>query len=324
MEKPEKKDEILDKLKKLEEKYEASGQDMASYLDGLLYADFLTYWDYIHLDTLLSLQNTKTAIPDEKIFLTYHQITELYFKLVLWEIEQLANNVDVNEKTFLEKLTRINRYFEHLINSFDILVYGMDESEFLKFRMSLLPASGFQSVQYRLIEITSTDFINLVDRERRNQITDQSTVEDLFELLYWQRGSIDLASGKKTLTLQKFVERYRPRLLRNAKEYQTKNLWQIYNKLEMPEKKFDIVNAMKYFDTLVNVHWPLAHFKSAVRFLQKDSKDIAATGGTNWKKYLPPRFQRRIFYPELWGTDEQENWGKSWVLKEVFNIKSEF
>jgi tryptophan 2,3-dioxygenase len=324
MENSETRQEILDRLKKLEEKYEASGQDMASYLDGLLYADFLTYWDYIHLDTLLSLQNTKTAIPDEKIFLTYHQISELYFKLVLWEIEQLANSTSLTENIFLDKMTRVNRYFEHLITSFDILVYGMDQNEFLKFRMSLLPASGFQSAQYRLIEITATDFKNLVAVEHRDQINENSSVEELFEILYWQSGSIDTASGKKTLTLQKFVERYKPRLLRNAKEYHTKNLWQIYSRLEMNEKKSDIVGAMKYFDALVNVHWPLAHFKSAVRFLQKDAKDVAATGGTNWKKYLPPRFQKRMFYPELWNEEEQDNWGKNWVLKEVFNIKSEF
>jgi tryptophan 2,3-dioxygenase len=65
----------------LQEKYNAMGQDMTSYLDGLLHADFLTYWDYIHLDTLLSLQSPKTPFPDEEIFIMYHQITELYFKL---------------------------------------------------------------------------------------------------------------------------------------------------------------------------------------------------------------------------------------------------
>ena len=57
--------EIKDKLDKLQEKYAAMGQDMSAYLDGLLYADFLTYWDYIHLDTLLSLQSPKTPFPDE-------------------------------------------------------------------------------------------------------------------------------------------------------------------------------------------------------------------------------------------------------------------
>jgi hypothetical protein len=82
--------EIENKLALLQEKYEAMGQDMSSYLDGLLHADFLTYWDYIHLDTLLSLQSPKTPFPDEEIFIMYHQITELYFKLSLHECKQIA------------------------------------------------------------------------------------------------------------------------------------------------------------------------------------------------------------------------------------------
>ena len=68
------------------------GQDMESYLDGLLISNYLTYWDYVHLDKLLALQNPKTDFPDEVIFIMYHQITELYFKLVLHEMEQIANN----------------------------------------------------------------------------------------------------------------------------------------------------------------------------------------------------------------------------------------
>src|SRR6476469_8822042 len=84
--------QLQEKLHELEEKYAAMGQDMPSYLDGLLYADYLTYWDYIHLDTLLSLQNPKTAFPDELIFVTYHQSTELYFKLVLSEMRQIADH----------------------------------------------------------------------------------------------------------------------------------------------------------------------------------------------------------------------------------------
>lgn len=82
--------EIQERLKKLDEKYEAMGQNLVSYLDGLLYADYLTYWDYIHLDTLLSLQTPKTSIPDEQIFIMYHQVTELHFKLSLHEFNQLS------------------------------------------------------------------------------------------------------------------------------------------------------------------------------------------------------------------------------------------
>src|ERR1700710_435505 len=101
--------EIEERLARLQEKYEAMGQDMTSYLDGLLHADFLTYWDYIHLDTLLSLQNPKTPFPDEEIFIIYHQITELYFKLVLHECKQIAN-IALNANFFITRLQRINRY----------------------------------------------------------------------------------------------------------------------------------------------------------------------------------------------------------------------
>ena len=74
---------------------------------------------------------------------------------------------------------------------------------------------------------------------------------------------------------------------------------------------------MRTLDELANVHWPLSHYRSAVRHLQKDPVDIAATGGTNWQQYLPPRFQTLIFFPELWTEEEQANWGKSWVMTHI-------
>ena len=117
---------LIEQVKKLQQKYGVMGQDISSYLDGLLYADYLTYWDYIHLDTLLSLQNPKTQFPDEKVFIVYHQITELYFNLILWEIEQIAAKENIEEQFFVERLTRIIRYFEMLENSFGVMVDGME------------------------------------------------------------------------------------------------------------------------------------------------------------------------------------------------------
>src|SRR4030095_12015151 len=85
-------DKIEQKIKLLEEKYAQMGQDLDSYLDGLLLSNYLTYWDYTQVETLLTLQNPKTDFPDELIFIIYHQITELYFKLALHELDQIANN----------------------------------------------------------------------------------------------------------------------------------------------------------------------------------------------------------------------------------------
>src|ERR1700741_542645 len=127
---------LINQLKKLQAKYDYMGQDLSSYLDGLLYSDYLTYWDYIHLDTLLSLQNPKTSLPDEKVFICYHQITELYFRLALLEIEQISTRQHIDEKFFLERITRLIRYFQNLESSFDIMVDGMERDQFLKFRMA--------------------------------------------------------------------------------------------------------------------------------------------------------------------------------------------
>ena len=306
--------QIIERLQLLEKKYSAIGQDMLSYLDGLLYNDSVKYWDYVEVDTLLSLQKPRTDFPDEVIFIMYHQITELYFKLSLREFEQIGIQENLTAKFFVDRVSRINRYFEALTHSFDIMIEGMDREQFLKFRMSLLPASGFQSAQYRKIEICSTDFKNLVDKDVRDSIKEDRTIAELFENIYWKEGATELATGKKTLTLIQFEERYKDEFIQLGEKYKTLNLWQSYLRLTPEEQALpEVKNALKRNDTNVNINWPLSHYKSAVRYLQKSPADIAATGGTNWQKYLPPRFQKRIFYPALWSEQEVEEWGKAWV-----------
>ena len=307
---------LLDQLKKLEKKYEVMGQDISSYLDGLLYADYLTYWEYVHLDTLLSLQTPKTGFADEMIFICYHQITELYFKLILWEMKQISEQKNITEGFFLEKLERINNYFKQLIYSYDIMVKGMERDQFLKFRMALLPASGFQSAQYRMIEICATDMINLVHWESRKALRREKDIRVLYDKIYWKKGATELATGKKTLTLRQFEEKYTSRLLRKSESMKNHNLLRIYEKfVSENEASPRLEEALREFDLNANVNWPLSHYKSAVRYLQKDPEDIKATGGSNWQKYLPPRFQKIIFFPNLWTDEELNNWGKSMVVQ---------
>jgi len=309
---------ILDRIKKLSEKYEAMGQDMASYLDGLLHADYLKYWDYINLDSLLGLQQPKTGFPDEMVFICYHQITELYFKLCLWEMKQIHAHNHPDVDFFEARLKRINNYFEHLCHSFVIMTDGMEKEQFLQFRMSLLPSSGFQSGQYRMIEIGATDLINLVNLNKRDSFDDYASLDQLYEAIYWKTGATELKSGKKTLTLEQFEEKYTRSFLHLAQETRTTNFNQLYLKhYKGVEGEERIVEELRRFDLLANVDWPLAHYRSAVRYLQKDPEDIAATGGTNWQKYLPPRFQKIIFFPELWSEQEMEEWGKHWVLAQL-------
>lgn len=307
---------VLAQLRQLQTKYAPDGQDLAAYLEGLYHARYINYWDYIELDTLLSLQRPLTNLPDEQIFIMYHQISELYFKLCLCEYEQLGELAAPTLEEVLRRLGRIIRYFDNLIDSFDVMVDGMDKEQFLDFRMALMPASGFQSVQYRQIEIASTSLANLTDEVRR-QALGEAAAHDYGQLLgciYWKAGATVEASGAKALTLVEFERKYTADLLRHAEHYRERNVWAVVQRLPPADQQHPrLLRALRQLDVSININWPLMHFKSAVRYLQRNPADVAATGGTNWRSYLPPRFQRRIFYPQLWTAQELEDWGKSWV-----------
>ncbi|HVI44545.1 MAG TPA: tryptophan 2,3-dioxygenase family protein [Chitinophaga sp.] len=300
--------EIAEKIERLEEKYAAMGQSLSAYLDGLLYADYLTYWDYIQLDVLLNLQHPRTPIPDENIFIIYHQITELYFKLSLQAIEQICLAPELTVDIFNTQLKRINNYFRNLINSFEIMIDGMDKEQFLQFRMALLPASGFQSGQFRMIEISSTGLLNLVYEPQRPELRDKE-LKEVLEHIYWRSGATELATGKKTLTLRQFELKYMEPFLKLATRYRESNIQASYLKLT-PAQQQEVAPLLREYDLNINVRWPLMHYKSAVRYLHKRPEDIAATGGTNWQQYLPPKNKRIVFFPELWTEEELSNWGK--------------
>ena len=307
---------VVTQLRRLQEKYAPDGQDLAAYLEGLYHAKYINYWDYIELDTLLSLQRPLTNLPDERIFIMYHQISELYFKLCLCEYEQIGDLAQPTLGEVVLRLGRINRYFDNLIDSFDVMVDGMDKQQFLDFRMALMPASGFQSVQYRMIEIASTSLENLTDKAKRQALGEASAhdYDQLLGCIYWKAGATIEASGAKALTLIEFERKYTADLVRHAAAYHDRNVWAVVLRLPEEDRHHPrLLRAMRQLDVSVNVNWPLMHFKSAVRYLQRNPTDVAATGGTNWRNYLPPKFQRRIFYPQLWTEQELADWGKSWV-----------
>ena len=308
------KEQVESQISKLAEKYKDSGQDLSSYLDGLLYQRYLTYWDYIHLDTLLSLQVPRTYFPDEEIFIMYHQITELYFKLIIHEQKQIVDDKSQDVEVFIEKANRINNYYKALISSFSIMINGMEREQFMRYRMALLPASGFQSAQYRMIEIYTTPLENLVLESNRSAYSSDTPIEELYEQIYWKKGATDVNTGEKTLTLKQFEYRYTPRFIRIAKEIEGNTIYHKY--LDLPAKSRDnkaLKEALKSMDLNANVNWPLMHIGSAYRYLSKGKSAIEATGGTNWKEYLPPSFQKVVFFPKLHTEQDLNDWGKQWV-----------
>ncbi|WP_418264312.1 tryptophan 2,3-dioxygenase family protein [Flavobacterium faecale] len=299
-------------LKNIELKYEAIDQKTDTQLEGLLWSKPITYWDYMHTDALLNLQIQRTTLPDEMVFILYHQVNELTFKMILWEIDQISSTANIQAPFFTERLARVSRYFDMLTTSFSIMENGMDVAQYMKFRNTLTPASGFQSAQYRLIEFSSTDLINLVDYRFRKQIDKGTPLEDVFEKLYWQAAGKDHQTGKKSYTLESFEKKYKASFLTFMESHKTCNIWQKFKQLSAEDQKNSaIIEAMRHLDYTVNITWVMQHLKVAIKYIDQSGQgDGEATGGSDWRKYMHPKHQKRIFFPELWSEEELKNWGE--------------
>ncbi|MBR9860418.1 tryptophan 2,3-dioxygenase [bacterium] len=295
---------------KLKEKYDAINQDVDAHLEGLLWSKPITYWDYIQTESLLSLQKQRTVFPDEMVFIMYHQINELLFKMILWEIEQIAHKEELSPSFFAARLGRVSRYFDMLSSSFDIMKDGMEVEQYQKFRFTLTPASGFQSAQYRMIEFASTELINLIDARFRDGINRKTPYEHAYNHLYWQAAGKDHKTGKKSTLITLFEEKYKDEFLKFMETYNSVNLWTKYKSLpEDVKNDAELIQAMRHYDYTVNVSWVMSHYHAAGKYLESKGQVAEATGGSDWKKYMHPKYQRRMFFPDLWTEEERATWG---------------
>ena len=299
------------KIESLEDKFTKIDQKLDTHLEGMLWQKPITYWDYIQTDALLNLQIQRSTLPDEMVFIMYHQVNELLFKMILWEMEQVCFADNLTTNFFTERLGRISRYFDMLTTSFTIMGDGMETEQYLKFRNTLTPASGFQSAQYRLIEFASTDLINLIDARYRETIDRNTPYEHALEHMYWQAAGKDYKTGKKSYLINEFEKKYKKEFIDFMQKYNTANLWQKFKQLPIEDQQNeDLRAAMRHYDKTVNITWVMGHFNAAKKYIESEAGPQEATGGSDWKKYMLPQYQRRIFFPELWSEEELANWGK--------------
>jgi tryptophan 2,3-dioxygenase len=295
-------------IKDINQKYKNIGENPDTYFKGLLQQKPVNYWDYVEVDTLLSLQKPRTDFKDEEIFIMYHQVTELMLKLMLHEIKQIIETDDLSEDFLITKINRLNRYTGMLITSFDIMKDGMDYDDYNTFRTALAPASGFQSAQFRFIEIYCTRLENLVNEKGQERLPKDAATKDYFEHIYWKDAGMNRKTGKKTLTLRQFEEKYLDDFIALANKTKGNTIEDKFNKIENPSKALQ--DKLREFDRLYNVEWPLVHLNTAKHYLDSKGENKAATGGSEWKKYLHPHFQQRKFFPTLWTNNEKEHWGE--------------
>ena len=99
--------------------------------------------------------------------------------------------------------------------------------------------------------------------------------------------------------------------IRFMKDYNTRNIWTLFQNLPKNEKEnLKLVNSLRHYDHTVNVKWVMEHYNTARHYLESGKKKEEATGGSDWKKYMHPKYQRRVFFPNLWTNDEMKNWGE--------------
>jgi tryptophan 2,3-dioxygenase len=181
----------------------------------------------------------------------------------------------------------------------------------MKFRKTLAPASGFQSAQYRKIEFACTELINLIDFRFRKTINRNTPFKHAFEHLYWQAAGKNHKTGEKSIMIKLFEEKYMKDFIDFMKKYNNKNIWSLFDNLPDKEKNnIDLVNSMRHLDHTVNIKWVMQHFNTASKYLDGANKVEKATGGSDWKKYMHPKYQRRTFFPKLWSLTELDNWGE--------------
>lgn len=163
------------------------------------------YHDYLQLEKLLGAQKRRSeelGFPahDEMLFITVHQTYELWFKQIVFELDSMLASLSVKNvhesslSTVVRRLERILSILRLSIGNIDVLE-TMTPLDFLDFRDALYPASGFQSVQFRLIETklglrepdrlgyNQTPYHSHLPKDHQKSVLDSQDNSSLFDLV---------------------------------------------------------------------------------------------------------------------------------------------
>jgi tryptophan 2,3-dioxygenase len=220
---------------------------------------------------LLQLQQRLSQEHDELLFIVAHQVYELWFKVILDELEATRDRIDANDIFFARHfLHRVHVVEKLLIEQIEVLE-TMSPQDFLAFRSKLAPASGFQSVQFREIEFLSglkePKYLERLEAtpdemDRLRKRLGQPSVADAFGALVRRRGS--------------------PSLL------------EVFRDRERHGDLFDLCEALLDHDEAF-AHWRARH----VLMVERQIGGKTGTGGSSGAQYLRRTLGKR-FYPELW------------------------
>jgi len=257
------------------------------------FAGAMSYGDYLQLDTLLGAQQPRSEWHDEMLFIIIHQATELWMKLTLHELEAARRLLIADDLApAFKHLARVSRIQSQLIQSWDVLS-TMTPSDYSHFRDALGQSSGFQSVQYRLIEFAFGNKQEAMIAPHRHRsdlrellhraLATPSLYDEAIRLLARRGFAIDRAVLERDVrepyradpsVLEAWAQVYR-----NPRQY-----WDLYQLAE------ELIDLEDWFQ-----QWRFRHVTTVQRIIGRKR----GTGGTAGVSYL-----RQVldvtFFPELW------------------------
>ncbi len=253
----------------------------------------LSYGDYLQLDKLLNAQTPLSPQHDEMMFIIVHQTSELWLRLFLHELHGVMECVrrDDLDPSF-KMLARVSRVQAQLTSTWDVLS-TMTPSEYSAFRNVLGRSSGFQSLQYRLLEFTlgnkHRDMLLAHKRDQKAQEILQRALEapSLYDecLRLLSRRGYGIPEDYLS---RDFSEPY-------VANKQVAGAWlNVYHNGEKDWDLYELAERLINLDEKFQL-WRCHHLKTVERIIGYK----AGTGGTGGVSYLAKALELK-FFPELW------------------------
>lgn len=254
----------------------------------------LTYGRYLMVPELLSLQRTRSspAHHDEPLFIIIHQVYELWFKLLLHEVDSAIGLLDADKLAEATRLLRRVAEVQHLLVEQVKILETMRPQDFLGFRYHLNPASGFQSVQFRELEFTlgikdSALLAHLLsepeERARLESRLASPSLSDAFDSLLERRGF-----ARRPPAAGATGGRSQP------EDWRLAALLAVYGD---PDRYADL-SALA--EVLVDIDEALALWRAHhVQMVERMIGAKRGTGGSDGVGYLRTTLPKRAF-PDLW------------------------
>ena len=245
------------------------------------------------LDQILSAQRPVSVEHDEMLFIIIHQASELWMKLCLHELTAAREHIRRDDLgPSFKMLARVSRIQAQLVQSWDVLA-TMTPAEYSMFRNQLGRASGFQSVQYRMLEfIIGNKNADTIEVHRRDPAAYEALQRALQTPSIYDE-SLRLLSRRGFEIPEEYLDRDWSQPYQPSKQVAAAWL-AVYHSVDDNWDLYDLAEKLVDLDHKFQL-WRFSHMKTVERIIGYKR----GTGGTGGVSYLTKALELR-FFPELW------------------------